>query len=174
MANMIPSGKHAVVELNKIQAVRTGEIIAQYTLKVDIDNGMLVTVDHIKKEIKLPTSASDPVYLVASEEKLYANTQGREDFYNSIRGFGVRLYKLVRDDIFETNAVDLGTYADVTALKTALGTKAVYGIPTTTGHIKVTETKTDTDTCLVALQIVELVTLPNGRQGVKFVVTKGM
>lgn len=174
MAKLVPAGKHGVVELNHVAAVKTGEIIAQYNMAVEtLDNGWLVAVDHVKKEVKLP-AITDTVYLVASEEKLYDTREGREDFVNKKDSFGVRLYKLAVGDIFETNAVDLGDLSwDTAKTEIANGTK-YYGMPSTTGEITLTKTEGDFATCLVVLQAVEAVILPNGRKGFKFVVVKGL
>lgn len=175
MSRLVPTGKHAVIELNHVAAVKTGEIVAQYAMKMnEIDNGTLLVVDHVTKEVKLPALKTDEVYLVASQEKLYDNRQGREDFVNQKDSFGIRLYKLSKGDKFETNAVEMGSILYATAKTEIAGGTPYYGIPSTNGDITLTKTSADTTGCAVILQAVEAVTLPNGRQGFKFVVTKGL
>lgn len=175
MAKLVPTGKYGVVELNHVAAVKTGEIIAQYDMAMDtIENGALVAVDHVTKKVKVATAKTDEVYLVASEEKLYDVRDGREAFVNKKDSFGVRLYKLVKGDIFETNTVEMGSIAYATAKTEIAGGTPYYGIPSTTGDITLTKTSSDTTGCAVILQAVEAVTLPNGRQGFKFVVKTGL
>lgn len=175
MSRLVPTNKHAVVELNHVTAVKDGSIVAQYDMAMEtIDNGTLLMVDHAKKQVKLPTAKTDEVYLVASQEKLYETKQGREDFVNEKNGFGIRLYKLVKGDIFETNAVEMGAIVYATAKTEIAGGTAYYGIPSTNGDITLTKTVADTTGCAVILQAVEAVTLPNGRQGFKFVVKTGL
>lgn len=175
MAKLVPVGKYGVVELNHVAAVRTGEIIAQYDMEMDtLQNGSLVAVDHVAKKVKFPSAKTDEVYLVASEEKLYDVREGRENFVNKKDSFGVRLYKLVKSDKFETNTVDMGSIVYATAKTEIAGSTPYYGIPSTTGEITLTKTALDTTDCAVILQAIEAVTLPNGRQGFKFLVKTGL
>jgi SepF-like predicted cell division protein (DUF552 family) len=61
------ASQYGVVELNKVAAVRTGEIEAQYDLDAavtEVENGMLLVVDHVAKKVKKATGATDLVYFM--------------------------------------------------------------------------------------------------------------
>lgn len=174
------AGNYGVVELNKLAAVRTGEIEAQYELDgTDFatnpaENGMLLKVDHVAKSVKLPSGATDAdaFYLHASVEKDYEG-KGRKYFAVERGTFLPRLMKLNRGDRFETNAVqyDDVTYADFATLSAAIDATTVYGVPDASGYINiVADVAASTDVEVVVLKAVEGVTLPNGENGIKFVV----
>ena len=171
MARM--ASKYAVVELNKVAGVRTGEIISQYKMAdgvEQLENGMLVAVDHAKEEIKLPTDKTDVVYLHASVEKLY-DGEGRNQFVAKKDSFLPRLYKLCVGDTFETNAVDHEKGA-ISALASAITETAGFGVPDATGNIKFVDALDETE--VVALKAIKVVTLPNGEAGIKFTVIKSI
>lgn len=164
------ASKFAVVELNNVAGVRTGEIVSQYELAVDqIENGMLVVANHATEKIELPTGAEDVVYLHASQEKLY-NGEGRNEFVVKKGSFLPRCYKLVHGDTFETNAVE-HELADVQALASAITAKAGYGVPSTNGYIKFVA---DKPVAGVVIKAVKVVSLPNGEFGIKFRVINGV
>ena len=170
---LITSG-FSVVETNHVAAVRTGEIKAQYPMStalaaVGAQNGQLLTVDDIEKKIGLPAAATDAVYLHASEERIYEEHLGRKSFIVKSPNYP-RMLKLSVKDIFETNAVDSGDFANLAAVKAA--TDAIYGIPSTNGFITLKNKDLVTTTYNVVLQLVEVVTLPNEAVGFKFVVIK--
>lgn len=169
MAKM--ASKFAVVELNNLAGVRTGEIVSQYKMAEGVDqleNGMLVVADHFKGEVKLPSGKTDVVYLHASVEKLY-NGEGRNQFVLKKDSFLPRLYKLCVGDTFETNAVDHEKGSD---LASAITESNGFGVADASGYIKFVDTLDDTEA--VALKAVEVVTLPNGETGVKFRVIKSI
>jgi len=176
MADQKLRSVYGVVELNNIAGVRTGELVSQYDMANDVEqleNGMLVAVDHFKGEVKLPKAKTDVVYLHASVEKLY-NGEGRKHFVAKKGSFLPRCYKLKVGDTFETNAViyDDSKYANLEAIKTGITDAKGYGIPDKTGFIRLVETKDDTEG--VILKAVALVSLPNGEMGIKFRVIKGI
>ena len=167
MARLLDSG-YSVVETNHVAAVRTGEIKAQYPMSaalkaVGAQNGQLLTVDDVNKEVGLPGSAAVMVYLHASEERIYESHLGRNSFIVTDPNYP-RMMKLSVGDIFETNAVDLGAFADVAAAKAG----ATVGVPSTNRDITLLAAAAGTEK--VVLDIVEWVTLPNGEQGIKFAV----
>lgn len=165
------ASKYAVVELNNVAGVRTGEIVSQYELAVDqIENGMLVVADHATETIKLPTGVEDVVYLHASVEKLY-NGEGRNEYVMKKGSFLPRCYKLVHGDTFETNAVT-HELANVEAISQAITATAGFGIPDATGYIKFVTDLGGTEK--VVLKAVKVVSLPNGEQGIKFRVINGV
>lgn len=169
---------YGVVELNKVAAVKTGEVYAQYALDATqfatkvAENGMLLVVDHVGKKVKLPAGATDLVALVTSPEKDYEG-KGRKHFATKVGEFLPRLHKLSVGDVFETNAVeyDDAVYATYAAMKTAISATAVYGVPNASGYIRV-QASAPVGSEKVVLKAVEGVTLPNGENGIKWVVEK--
>lgn len=167
------SSKYAVVELNNIAGVRTGELVSQYPLANGIDqieNGMLVVANHAKGEIELPKAETDTVYLHASVEKLY-NGEGRNEFVLKADSFLPRAYKLGLGDTFETNAVD-HSYSSISDLANAITETTGFGVPSTTGYI--TFKDAETVGANVELKAVAVVTLPNGEYGIKWRVIKAV
>lgn len=167
------ASKYAVVELNNIAGVRTGELVSQYPLAQavsQIENGMLVVANHAKGEIELPTGTDDVVYLHASVEKLY-NGEGRNEFVLKQDSFLPRCYKLGLGDTFETNAVK-HEKGDISALASAITAEAGFGVPSVDGYIEFKDA--ETVTAKVELKAVAVVTLPNGEMGIKWRVVKAV
>jgi hypothetical protein len=180
---------HPVVELTRVQAVKDGHHFTQYKITSGvgtIENGILVSADHVAGEVKKASAITEKVYLHASVEHMY-NGEGRDQFVvKETDDFLPRIYEMQVGDTFETNAVvfdDTATtgfapaktianiHADVT---TKLGSAPVYAtvcVETgSTGYIELVSA--DPTTAGVKLQVVKVVTLPNGTKGFKFVVVK--
>jgi len=178
MARLFNDGK-AVVETNHVDAVRTGSIKAQYPLagEVNAENGMLLVVDDVAKEVSFPAAAGDKVMLHDSEERIYEYHLGRKSFEVKAGDYP-RMMKLAVGDIFETNAVDDGDFNDLAAVIAQIDDEdeRVFGIPSTSGLIELKEDTDGSDGDLdltayeVVLEVVEMVTLPNEHTGIKFVV----
>ena len=178
MARLFDNGK-AVVETNHVDAVRTGAIKAQYELagEVNAENGMLLVVDDVAKEVSFPAAAGDKVMLHASEEQVYEYHLGRNSFEVKAGGYP-RMMKLAVGDIFETNAIDDGDFANLEAVIAQIDDEdeRVFGIPHTSGLIELKEdddgdgNDLDLTAYEVVLEAVEMVTLPNETAGMKFVV----
>jgi hypothetical protein len=169
------ASQYGVVELNKVAAVKTGEIEVQYDLDAaltQVENGMLLVADHVAKKVKKPAGATDAVHLHASVEKDYEG-KGRKYFAVKQGEFSPRLLKLKVGDRFETNAVEFddAVYANYAAIKAAINATTVYGVPNASGFIRIVATPAGTEA--VQLKVVEGVTLPNGENGFKFLVVKG-
>lgn len=168
------TGTYPVVETNQIAAVNTGQIKAQYALDTAIvtaggaQQGQLLVVDEKAKKVKLPSAGTDYVYLHASEEQIYDSALGRNSF---VQKREPKMLKLNVGDTFETNAVDKGAYADRAAVATALAGGVVYGVPMTSGDIKLLAAASIGSETVV-LEALEFVKLPNGSEGIKFVVRK--
>lgn len=164
----------SVIETNLVNSVRTGQVKAQYDFvgdKTTLENGMLLVEDSLNREIRFPFTGTEMCYLNASEERIYEDHLGRKEFGLQSKDLP-KVYKLKVGDIFETNAVDGGNYADVAAVKADLA-NGIFGIPSTSGLIELvdaTEGAAAMATHCVVLQIVEFVTLPNEAEGIKFVV----
>lgn len=177
MAIVKGTSVYGVVELNKVAAVKTGQIYTQYELdstdfaSTPAENGMLLVVDHVGKKIKKATAVTQLVGLHASVEKDYEN-KGRKHFSVKPGEFLPRVDKLSVGDIFETNTFqyDDTVYANYAAIVAAISTTAVFGAAATNGFIDVKAATTPT--AAVELKAVEGVILPNGENGIKWVVTK--
>lgn len=164
--------KNPVVETNHVAAVRKGEYTCQYPAKgqVELMNGMLVVIDFAKKEIKKPATGLEFCSMVVSEEQIYEGHLGRNGFSTKSPKLP-KVCGLTKGDIFETNALDMGTFTTVDLAKTG----AKFAIPTASGYAKLIDAAAGA-TALTAnatvLQLIEWVKLPNGEQGVKFLVAK--
>jgi hypothetical protein len=171
----LATGTYSVVELDDVAAVNTGQIKSQYAMASSLktagaQQGQLLVVDEKAKQIKLPTAVTELVYLHASEEQIYDSVLGRNSF---IQKSGLpKMLKLHVGDTFETNAVDKGAYADRAAVVTGLAGGVVNGTLHTTGDIKLIANASLAGTEVVLLEMLEFVTLPNGLEGIKFVVRK--
>lgn len=150
---------YAVLETNKMAAIHTGEIIAQYEMADDVDNlqnGIALAVNHATREVVLPEAGDDALYIHASEEQIYEDHLGRNSFILKAPKMP-RLFKLYEGDIFETNAI---AGADEAEVDVAAGD---YLAPDAEGMWEVSLTATN-------VQVQKIVMLPNGQKGVKAVV----
>lgn len=171
------ASKFGVVELNHVAAVKTGQIAAQYELDAAFteespaENGMLLTVDHVGEKVKKPSGATASVWLHASVEKDYEG-KGRKHFAVKPGEFLPRMLNLQVGDKFETNCVqyDDVAFANFAAISAAIDADSVYGVPNASGYINLVAAPAGTE--VVLLKAVKGVTLPNGENGLKFVVEK--
>lgn len=162
-------GERPVVETTRIQAVFDGHHFSQYPMAEGtgvLENGMLVTVDHIEEVVAKPKAASDKVYLHASVEKLY-NGEGRNAFFLR-EGAIPRVYDLREGDKFETNAIiwDDADFADFSAIREALKESKLVAQPDTSGYIKISKGTGDAETDQ-KLVVTKAIRLPNGQPGVE-------
>ena len=168
------------VELNQVAFRRDGRVAAQCKpnatdfASAALENGMLLVVDEVKREVRLPgATEAEPVALVYSSEHMYDERKpGLKNFYNDT--FLPRLGYLSVGDRFTTNCIsyDDGTFADETALKTAIAAAAatpVYGGISTDGSIKLTSSAPSYGP---VLKVRNEFTMPDGSYGVQFVCTK--
>lgn len=164
----------SVVETNLMAGSKIGQIKAQYPFAGEgaVENGMLLVEDSLNREIRFPHSGTEMCYLHVSEERIYESHLGREDF--TMRELDMpKMMKLRVGDLFETNAIDKGEYADVAAVKADLADNAIFGVPDSSGLIKLVDATAGAaaiSTHCIVLQVVEFVSLPNDREGIKFVV----
>ena len=150
-------GKNAVVETNLVAAVQTGRMKAQYPVEggADLQNGMLVVINEAEKQIELPGAAFNGKFaLHASEERIYEGHLGRDSFILKGETQIPRVFFLEDGDVFETDAIEIGTTGD-------------YGVTGENGFIHLTDDITGKE---MYLEVVENVTLPNGKDGIKFAV----
>ena len=169
------------VELNNVAFRRDGRIEAQAKpnatdFSVDkLENGMLLAVDAVKREVKYAVDGSLPVALNYSAEHMYdERADGLKDFY--LKGTGdylPRLGYLSVGDKFTTNCIGYDSAVDSSwttesAFISALGayaSNALYGGISAKGAILVSATA---PTVGPKLRVVEKTTMPNGTLGVKF------
>lgn len=158
---------YAVVETNHVNAVRTGEIKAQYPLNgIDsVENGTLLQVHDKAKKVTVPANTEAEVYLHASEERLYDEHLGRNRFRLEGPDNYPKMLKLTPGDIFETNAVDLNSndYKAANLFGIAAGDK---------GYIKLVTFNNIPAKTKCVLEVIDWITLPNGEKGVKFLVVQ--
>lgn len=173
------------LELNNAPFRRDGRVEAQCALKeadfgknanAVAENGMLLAVDRVNREIKLP--AADEVLPIAinySAEHMYdERANALKDFFLKTGDFYPRLGYLSVGDLFTTNCIcfDDDEFDDDDALIAAVGaikTTALYGGISVGGAIKVSATA---PTVGPVLRVVEKTTMPDGQFAVKFHVNK--
>lgn len=174
MAKLFNFEGNSVVETTNVAAVRTGRMVSQYAMSsalaaVGAQQGQLLAIDDVAKEVGLPADADAVVGLHASDERIYEEGKGRNSFIVKSPNLP-RILRLEVGDKFETNAVEQGgTDLDtVTNVKAYLASNPVYGLADTSGNIKLAKEVTGTEK--VVLEVVEFVTLTNNEPGIKFIV----
>lgn len=164
------------VELNNCAFRRDGRIEAQCKPNATdfatdlVENGMILAVDNVAREVKYATDGSLPVALVYSAEHIYdERTPGLKSF--ALKGtddFYPRLGYLSVGDKWTTNTVcyDDSEFNDDT-LKAALeayATTPVYGGISANGAVKLSATAPSVGP---KLRVIEYTTMPNGTVGIK-------
>lgn len=165
-------------EPNLFTAPRTGRVVAQYKANttdfaaVPVENGMILAVDGVLKEVRLPVANETlPLAVVYSSEKDYTGFASGLQNYNSTKDdFYPRLGYLIKGDKFTTNCVCYDTleYADDEALIEALKlneTTRMYATQSLNGAILIAETKPATG---LVLEVLKLHTMPDGQNGIQF------
>lgn len=165
------------IELNNVAFRRDGRIEAQCAPNatdfenVPVENGMLLAVDNVNREVKFAKDGSLPIALVYSAEHMYdERTPGLKNFkLNGKDDFFPRLGYTDLGDKFTTNclAYDDGEFADDDALLEALKDlkKApIYGGACEIGAIKISKTAPAFGP---VLRVVLAYTMPDGQFGVK-------
>ena len=161
------------LELNNVAFRRDGRVEAQLPLSADdfaekpAENGMLLEVDRLGGEIKLPTEDSELVALHYSAEHMYdERLAGLNNFSLKPGDFYPRLGYLANGDKFTTNTVSYsGSSAELVTALEALSTTPLYGNPSADGSILIgAATAGGGD----LLKVIAKTTMPNGSLGVKF------
>lgn len=172
---------YSQLELNNVAFRRDGRVEAQCALNatdfadVPAENGMLLAVDKVNKEIKFATDDSLPVAINYSAEHMYdERANGLKDFKLMKDEFYPRLGYLSVGDLFTTNCIayDSTEFATEDALKTAfnaLATTAIYGGISDNGAILVTKTEPSEGPVLKAIKVT---TMPDGQYALQFQVFK--
>ena len=169
------------LELNNAPFRRDGRVEAQCALNEDdfgkeadavAENGMLLAVDRVNREIKLPAADEElPIAINYTAEHMYdERANGLKDFFLVPGTFYPRLGYLSVGDLFTTNCLgyDGEEFKDDDAFIEALEkikTTALYGGISEQGAIKVSATA---PTVGPVLRVVEKTTMPDGQLAVKF------
>ena len=168
------------VELNQVAFRRDGRIAAQckpnatdFASKA-LENGMLLVVDEVKREVRLPgATEAEPVALVYSSEHMYdERARALKNFQNNM--FLPRLGYLAVGDRYTTNCIsyDTSEFATEALLKTAIdaaATTAVYAGISTDGSHKLSATK---PTYGPVMKVRNGFSMPDGTYGVQLVCVK--
>ncbi len=168
------------LEINNCAFRRDGRVEAQCKLdatdfaKIPAENGMLLSIDPVKRTVKLPKTGDALIAINYSAEHLYeTNKTGLKNFKLGLNDFLPRLGYLSIGDKFTTNclAYDESELTDDAGVETAVkaaATTPLYGtISADTGAIKLTKTAPTAD---VVLKVVKPFTMPDGQFAAQFIV----
>ena len=178
MARMTIDG-FGQVELNNVAFRRDGRIEAQCALSttdfasVPAENGMILRVKKASHEICFAdASAANQLYaLNYTTEHIYDERKpGLKNFatyaqVNGKDGFYPRVGYLAAGDLWTTNCVDLGTYADTSAVASALASGEVYAAVGTQGAVVLSSTA---PTVGPVIQVIKKTTMPDGQEAFQF------
>jgi hypothetical protein len=172
--------KYATIELNNVNFGRSGRVLAQlplddaFTESAPCENGMWLVYDERVGDVHKPAAVTDTVGLVYSTEKLYDPREYGLNNFCQIAGQYPRVGMFAAGDSYTTNCFcyDTTEFADADAVETALealGTTALYLIPSTTGAPQLTAT---VGTATTVAEVVKYYTMPNGEAGIKVRILK--
>lgn len=171
------------VELNNVAFRRDGRIEAQCALDTaafgsnDVcENGMILRVDKAGKKITYcDASAANQLYALnyTSEHMYDERKPGLKNFklVSAAAGedFLPRVGYLAAGDLWTTNCVDLGAYADMSALASALASGAVYAAAGTKGAPVLAAAAPSVGP---VMQVIKITTMPDGQDAVQLQVLK--
>ena len=178
MARMTISG-YGQVELNNVAFRRDGRIEAQCALdttdfaSVPAENGMILRVkkaDH--KVCFADSSAANQLYaLNYSAEHMYdERNPGLKNFkIEATNDFLPRLGYLSAGDLWTTNCIDLGTYANASAVASALASEVVYAAVGTQGAVVLDSAAPSVGP---VIQVIKKTTMPDGQDAFQLQVLK--
>ena len=176
MARMVIDG-FGQVELNNVAFRRDGRIEAQcaldtaaFTSAVPCENGMILRVKKAEHKITF-ADASAPNQLYAlnyTTEHMYDERKpGLKNFFLSGpkgaagQDFMPRVGYLAAGDLWTTNCVDLGEYASVSAVVSALGSgDVIYAAVGTQGAVVL---GSEADSVGPVIQVIKKTTMPDGQ-----------
>lgn len=182
MARMVIDG-YGQVELNNVAFRRDGRIEAQCALDTaDFDattpceNGMILRVKKAEHKIGFcDASAANQLYaLNYSTEHMYDERKpGLKNFYLKSAAAGEdflpRVGYLAAGDLWTTNCVDLGSYANAAAVASALESGAVYAAVGTQGAVVLGSAAPSVGP---VIQVVKKTTMPDGQDAFQLQVLK--
>ena len=173
MARLSKDG-YGQVELNNVAFRRDGRIEAQCALDTaafgsnDVcENGMILRVKKAEHKITFcDASAANQLYaLNYSAEHMYDERKpGLKNFklVSAAAGedFLPRVGYLAAGDLWTTNCVDLGTFASVAAVESALGSGEVFAAAGTDGYATFAAAA---PTSGLVMQVIKKTTMPDGQ-----------
>ena len=178
MARMTISG-YGQVELNNVAFRRDGRIEAQCALdttdfaSVPAENGMILRVKKADHKICFAdASAANQLYaLNYSAEHMYDERKpGLKNFkLEAENDFLPRVGYLAAGDLWTTNCVDLGSYASVGAVASALASGAVYAAVGTQGAVVLDSAAPSVGP---VIQVIKKTTMPDGQDAFQLQVLK--
>ena len=182
MARMVIDG-YGQVALNNVAFRRDGRIEAQcaldtaaFTSAVPCENGMILRVKKAEHKITFAdASAANQLYaLNYSAEHMYDERKpGLKNFklVSAAAGedFLPRVGYLAAGDLWTTNCVDLGSYASVGAVASALASGAVYAAVGTQGAVVLDSAAPSVGP---VIQVVKKTTMPDGQDAFQLQVLK--
>lgn len=178
MARMTISG-YGQVELNNVAFRRDGRIEAQCALdttdfaNVPAENGMILRVKKADHKICFAdASAANQLYaLNYSAEHMYDERKpGLKNFKLEAKDdFLPRVGYLAAGDLWTTNCVDLGSYASVGAVASALASGAVYAAVGTQGAVVLDSAAPSVGP---VIQVIKKTTMPDGTDAFQLQVLK--
>ena len=166
------------VELNNVAFRRDGRIEAQcaldtaaFTSSVPCENGMILRVKKAEHKITFAdASAANQLYaLNYTTEHMYDERKpGLKNFSLSAQknakgqDFYPRVGYLAAGDLWTTNCIDLGTYANTSAVQSALASgTAVYAAVGTQGAVVLDSAA---PTVGPVIQVIKKTTMPDGQE----------
>ena len=174
MARMVIDG-FGQVELNNVAFRRDGRIEAQcaldtaaFTSQVPCENGMILRVKKAEHKITFAdASAENQLYaLNYTTEHMYDERKpGLKNFYlDAQKGaarqdFFPRVGYLAAGDLWTTNCIDLGSYADASAVASALASGEVYAAVGTQGAVVLDSAAPSVGP---VIQVIKKTTMPDG------------
>ena len=172
MARMTIDG-YGQVELNNVAFRRDGRIEAQcaldttaFTSQVPAENGMILRVKKAEHKITFAdASADNQLYaLNYSAEHMYDERKpGLKNFKldSAVVGkdFYPRVGYLAAGDLWTTNCIDLGSYASVGAVVSALSSGEVYAAVGTQGAAVLADSAPSVGP---VIQVIKKTTMPDG------------
>ena len=173
MARMVIDG-FGQVELNNVAFRRDGRIEAQCALDTNAfdsqtpcENGMILRVKKAEHVITTcDSSAANQLYALnyTSEHMYDERKPGLKNFYLKSAAAGEDFYPrvgyLAAGDLFTTNCIDLGSYASVGAVTTALEGGEVYAAAGTQGAIVLAG---EAPSVGPVMQVIKKTTMPDGQ-----------
>ena len=174
MARMTIDG-FGQIELNNVAFRRDGRIEAQCALSttdfasVPAENGMILRVKKADHEICFcDASEANQLYALnyTSEHMYDERHPGLKNFKTeALNDFYPRVGYLSAGDLWTSNCVDLGTYANASAVASALASGAVYAAAGTQGAPVLSSAA---PTVGPVLQVIKKTTMPDGQDAFQF------
>jgi len=178
MARMVIDG-YGQIELNNVAFRRDGRIEAQCALDTaDFDattpceNGMILRVKKAEHKIGFcDASAANQLYALnyTSEHMYDERKPGLKNFYLKSAAAGEDFYPrvgyLAAGDLWTSNCVDLGAYASVGAVESALASGAVFAAAGTQGAPVLAGSAPSVGP---VIQVIKKTTMPDGTDAFQF------